>query len=52
MCKHLCTIYIITMASNSTSSPSEENTSGPNLTIIPTEDGKTNRHNRLDASEM
>ena len=40
MCKCLCTIYIIAMASNSTSSPSEENTSGTDLSIIPTEDEK------------
>ena len=31
------TIYIIVMASNSTSSPSEDNTSGTDLSIIPTE---------------
>ena len=40
MCTHLYTIYIIAMASNSTSSPSEDNTSGTNLSIIPTEDEK------------
>ena len=34
------TIYIIVMASNSTSSPSEDNTSGTDLSIIPTEDEK------------
>ena len=34
------TIYIIVMASNSTSSPSEDNTSGTDLSIIPTEDKK------------
>ena len=41
MYKHLqCDIYFIAMASNSTSSPSEDNTSGTDLTIIPTEDEK------------
>ena len=34
------TIYIIVMASNSTLSPSEDNTSGTDLSIIPTEDEK------------
>ena len=38
MCKCLCTIYIIAMASNSTSSPLEDNTSGTDLSLIPTED--------------
>ena len=32
--------YIIVMVSNSTSSPSEDNTSGTDLSIIPTEDEK------------
>ena len=32
------TIYIIAMASNSTASPSEVDTSGTDLSIIPTED--------------
>ena len=41
MYKHLqCDIYFIAMASNSTSSPSEDNTSGTDLSIIPTEDEK------------
>ena len=40
MCKHLCTIYIIAMASNATSSPSGDNTSGTDLSLIPTEDEK------------
>ena len=40
MCKLLYTIYIIAMASNSTSSSSEDNTSGTDLSIIPTEDEK------------
>ena len=40
------------MASNSPSSPSEDYTSGTDLSILPTEDEKTNRHNRLDASKM
>ena len=34
------TIYIIVMGSNSTSSPSEDNSSGTDLSIIPTEDEK------------
>ena len=40
MCKCLYTIYIIAMASNTTSSLSEDNTSGTNLSLIPTEDEK------------
>ena len=40
MCKRLYTIYIIAMASNTTSSLSEDNTSGTNLSLIPTEDEK------------
>ena len=40
MCKRLCIIYIIVMASNSTSPPSEDNTSETDLSIIPTEDEK------------
>ena len=40
MCKCLCIIYIIVMASNATSSPSEDNTSETGLSIIPTEDEK------------
>ena len=40
MCKHLYTIYIIVMASNTTSPLSEEITSGIDLSIIPTEDEK------------
>ena len=40
MYKHLYTIYIIVMASNTTSPLSEDNTSGTNLSIIPTEDEK------------
>ena len=46
------TIYIIAMASNSTPSPSEDNTSGTDLSIIPTEDEKQIRHNRLDTSKI
>ena len=34
------TIYSIAMASNSNPSPSEDNTSGTDLSIIPTEDEK------------
>ena len=40
------------MASNSNPSPSEDSTSGTDLSAIHTEDEKTNRHNRLDASKM
>ena len=37
---YLFPIYFIVMASHSTSSPSEDNTSGTDLSIIPTEDEK------------
>ena len=40
MYKHLYTIYIIVMASNTTSPLSEDNTSGTDLSLIPTEDEK------------
>ena len=40
MCKCLYSIYIIAMASNSTSSLSEDNTSGTDLSLIPTKDEK------------
>ena len=46
MCKCLYTIYIIAMASNSTSSLSEDNTSGTDLSLIPTEDEK-----QIDAAD-
>ena len=36
----LSPIYFIVMASHSTSSPSEDNASGTDLSIIPTEDEK------------
>ena len=39
------------MASNSNPSPSEDNTSGTDLSDIHTEDEEQFRHNRLDASK-
>ena len=44
------TIYFITMASISNTSPIEDNTSGTDLSNIHTEEGRTNKYNRLDAS--
>ena len=42
-------IYFIAMASISNSSPSEDNTSGTDLSIIHAEDRRTDRYNKLDA---